>query len=57
MRISGSGLSISITAPSTMADRAARRQNAVRREFGLQREQREGQHQQRRAQPVDGQHG
>ena len=37
-------------------DRAAGAQNAVRREFRFQHEQRERQNQQRRAQPVDRQH-
>ena len=41
MRISGIGLSTSMTAPSTMRDRAARAQHAVRRELRLQHEQRE----------------
>ena len=50
------GLSISITAPSTIETAPPDAQDAVRGKLRFQHEQRERQQQQRRAQPVDGQH-
>ena len=57
MRSSGSGRIDQQHRAQHHRDRAAQTENSVRREFGFEGEQHERQHQQRRAGPVDGQHG